>query len=231
MELRDRIAASIGPALRRRIAPALGSVVTHAAMALALVSLMAASTSPKPAPLRVQRPPELEVTLIAETPPIMRQTTPSPSTAPPSSTPRSDSVPAAPAEKPRKGHKQAAKKPAPTHSDDEGVYVGPSVLSQSDVPLGLRGMLEADPCSWNEESRKSPQCAPSWGQKLALGGLLVEPSEATLKRMYPGFGEGPSRGDMLKQRHEPGVFQPRGLPNGGVEGLGGIHDLVGRLPQ
>lgn len=140
-------------------------------------------------------------------------------------------MPAAPAAKPRKSHKPSATKPAATPSEDEGVYVGPSVVAQSDVPLGLRGILEDDPCNWNEERRKSPDCAPSWGPKLAQGSLLVTPSEATLKRMYPGFGEGPSRGDMRKQRHEPGIFRPRGLPNGGVEGLGGINDIVGRLPN
>src|SRR5690349_19459072 len=112
MELREDIAASTEPSIWRRLAPAFGSVVTHVAMGLALVSLMAASTRPRPtAP--APRPPQLQVMLIAETPPVMRQTTPSPSTAPPSSSSQSDSAPAAPAAKPRKGHKQATK-PAPT---------------------------------------------------------------------------------------------------------------------
>lgn len=203
--------------------------MTHVVFGMALFSLLAGSTKPKP---RSAPPPlQLEVTLISETPPPVRQPPRAPSPAPRAAEPKGESLPSAPAAgDPRKNQKHPAAPPSPAPSDTEGVYVGPSVLSQSDVPLGLRGALE-DPCDPKFNPHRADCSPPDWSARLAQGNLLVTPSLATLKRMYPGFGEGSSRGDALKQRHESEIMGSRGLPNGGVAGLGGINDLVGRLPN
>src|SRR5262249_18496272 len=116
----------------RRYAPAGGSLVTHAIMGVALVSLLAASTKPKhgvaPPP-----PPALQVMLIAETPvPSVR---PPPPRTPPAAEQKGEALPTAPRKDPRKGQKPATEQP-------EDVYIPPSVLAESTIPPGLRGALE-----------------------------------------------------------------------------------------
>jgi hypothetical protein len=253
MELRERIAELSRWPGWRRYAPVAGSIVSHVFLGMALISMLAAAGKPRPVPTVVQ--PRLEVTLVAETPPPprgIRPTPPEAPKAPPRSDPRSEPLPAAPpvARDPRKDQKQqqAAAQPAiagGVPSDDKGgVYLGDSDFALSGVPLGLRGLLETDPCR-PKNGLPRGECGPSWKEKLAQGNLLEVPTRAQLRRMYPGIippcpykvgcegGEWIStNGTRSVAKGAPGSRDDRGAGSpmaSGAAGLGGVHDIVGRL--
>ena len=241
MELRERIANWTG---WRVYGPAAGSAVTHGILAAVFASMLAASGGERMAPQTPLLPPRtLDVTLVSEAlpPQGIRPTPPDPRRAPPKPPPeKSATLPEAPPAqtRDRKDQKQQqAAAPATTGgaaSDDKGgVYLGDSSLAESGVPLGLRGLLETDPCN-PKFGPKRGDCATRWDQRIGMNPSLISPSEEELKRMYPGIippcpykvGCDDKKGMLLNGTRSAG---PKGPMAGGPGGQGGIHDLVGRL--
>jgi hypothetical protein len=207
-----------------------------------------------PTPRRIVVPPQrLEVSLVAETPAPpqgRRPTPPDAQRAPPRSEPKSETAEAPPVAKdPRKDQKrQAAARPdiaGGKPSDEEGgVYLGESDLAESGAPLGLRSLLEADPCK-PKNGLPHGDCGPSWAEKFASNNFQIIPTEAQLRRMYPGiippcpYKVGCEGGAWISANGTRSVAGRdaaagalyRGNPSvAGPGGLGGIHELVGRLP-
>jgi hypothetical protein len=249
MVLRDRIAALVRwqgwPGLMnwRRYAPAAGSIVTHIVLGAAAASFLAASGGERMPPRSPS--PMLEITLVADTPATGRR--PAPSVTPRSApTTREDALPDAPPPVAKKEKQKLAANPAPGSAlaeDDDGVYLGDTDFALSGVPLGLRGLLEEDPCA--ERAGKLRLDCDTWSEKIAKGDLLAAPTLAQLKRMYPGFVEtcrwrvGCNEGEWVSLagtrsvgRPPPGSPRDTGFGTpmaGGAAGLGGLHDSVGRL--
>lgn len=245
MELRERIAELSRWPGWRRYAPVAGSIVSHVFLGMALISMLAAAGKPRPVPTAVVQP-RLEVTLVAETPPPprgIRPTPPEAPKAPPRSDPKSEPLPAAPpvARDPRKDKKQqqAAAQPAiagGVPSDDKGgVYLGDADFALSGVPLGLRSLLETDPCR-PKKGLPRGECGASWKEKLAQGNLLEVPTRAQLRRMYPGIippcphKVGCDGGEWISTNGTRS-FGDKSPMASGPGSLGGPHDVVGRLPQ
>jgi hypothetical protein len=132
--------------------------------------------------------------------------------------------------------KQAAR-PAPGSApaeDEDGVYLGDTDFALSGVPLGLRGLMEEDPCA--ERAGKLRLDCDTWSEKVAKGDLLAAPTLAQLKRMYPGFVEtcrwkvGCQEGEWISSNGTRSVFNSRGSPMmAGAGSLGGLHESVERL--
>lgn len=253
MELRERIAGwSRWPGWRQYL-PAAGSLVAHVFIGMAVFAMLAATGKPLPMGVRVPLR-QLEVTLVAETPPPrgIRPTPPDAPKAPPRSDPKSVPLPSAPPVKrdPSKEQKQQQAAAAPAiaggaKSDEEGgVYLGDSIAARSGVPLGLRSLLETDPCK-PEKGLPRGDCGLSWKERLAQGHLLEKPTARQLQAMYPGivlpcrFKVGCEGGEWISTngtrsvaKAAPGARGDRGSAApmaSGAAGLGGIHDLVGRL--
>jgi hypothetical protein len=244
MELRERIAGWVG---WRTYGPAAGSAATHVVLLAAFASMMAASGGERmPPPKPPPAPPSLEVTLVAEAlpPQGIRPTPPDPKRAPPKPPPeKSAPLPEAPPVEKRDRNQQKqqqAAAPAMTGGakpDDEGgVYLGDAGLAQSGVPLGLRGLLEADPCN-PKFGPKRGDCVTRWDKKIGMNPDLLTPSDEELKRMYPGlippcrYRVGCEGGEWISSIGTRSVFSPTGGPMmGGAGGQGGIGSVTGRLP-
>jgi hypothetical protein len=250
MKLRERAGELLRWPGWRRTAPVAGSAIAHVVLGAAILSVLAATSTPSPrAPSQIA--PQLEVTLVAESlpPKGIRPTPPDAPKAPVQSDaiPSTDTAPPT-ARAPRKNEKQqsgarppiAGGKPS---EDEGGVYLGDSDLADSGVPLGLRGLLEADPC---EPKKGLPRgdCGATWTQKFASNTYTITPSEQQLKRMYPGiippcpYKSGCERSAMNVNgtrsvgRAPPGSSRDTGSGSpmaGGAAGLGGPHDSIGRL--
>jgi hypothetical protein len=250
MKLRERAGELLRWSGWRRCAPVAGSVATHIVLGAAIFSVLAAASKPShrmaTAPAR-----QLEVMLVAEslppkgfkpTPPdapkapLQSEVRPLPETAPPiANAPRKD-------EKRRAGERPAISGGKP--SDEEGgVYLGDSDLAESGVPLGLRSLLEADPCA-PKKGLPNGDCGPTWTQKFASTTYTITPTEQQLKRMYPGiippcpYKVGCERSAMNINgtrgvgRAPPGSLRDTGSGTpmaGGAAGLGGPYDSIGRL--
>jgi hypothetical protein len=71
-------------------------------------------------------------------------------------------------------------------SDEEGgVYYG-NATARSGVPLGLRSLLESDPCN-PEEGDARGDCSRNWAAMMARGDKTISPSYERLAELYPGF--------------------------------------------
>jgi hypothetical protein len=242
MKLRARIAQGLRWPGWRRSAPAAGSLVTHIFLGMAVFSMLAATS--KPRRVVVTPPPTLEVTLVAETspPPGRRPTPPDAPKAPPRSESKPDAADSQPiARDPRKDQKkQGAARPdiagGKPSDDDGGVYLGDAAISDSGVPLGLRSLMEEDPCQPKPGKSPGASCGPSWSQKFASTEFQILPTEAQLRRMYPGiippcpYKVGCDGGEWISTNGTRSVFSERGNPMmSGAGGLGGIHETVSRL--
>lgn len=241
MVLRDRIAVvARWPGWAdltnwRRYAPAAGSVVTHIVLAAVFISFLAASGGER-MPLK-PAPPMLEITLVAETPtapsrPLAPGPPPRP-TQPRASDPPLDAPP--PVTKNQKQKQATGPASAAPADSEDGVYLGDADLALSQIPLGLRGHMEEDPCS-NRAGKLRLDC-DTWSEKIARGELLASPTLAQLKRMYPGFVEtcrwrvGCDGGDWISTNGTRSVFNAFGSPMmSGPGGLGGLHESIERLP-
>jgi hypothetical protein len=249
MKLRERAGEMLRWPGWRRCAPVAGSVATHVVLGAAIFSILAATSKPS-GQLALRLQPQLEVTLVAESlpPKGTRATPPDAPKAPPQSDvkPSTDTAPPI-ARAPRKEEKRSGARPAISggkpSEDEGGVYLEDSDLADSGVPLGLRGLLERDPC---EPKKGLPRgdCGPTWTQKFASNTYTITPSEQQLKRMYPGiippcpYKSGCERsamninGTRSVGRAPPGSLRDTGSGTpmaGGAAGLGGLHDSVGRL--
>lgn len=243
MELRERVASWSG---WRAYGPAAGSAATHVVLALVFASMLAASGGERMPPPKPPQPlPALDVTLVSEAlpPQGIRPTPPDPRRAPPKPPPdRAAPMPEAPPvqNRDRKDQKQQQRAAAPAVtggavSDDKGgVYLGDSVLADSGVPLGLRSLLEGDPCN-PKYGPKRADCGTRWDQKIGMQASLVSPTEDELKQMYPGivptcpYRTGCQEGEWISSigTRSVGLKSPM---SGGAGSLGGVHDQVGRLP-
>lgn len=245
MELRERIANWAG---WRTYGPAAGSAVTHVFLALLFASMLAASGGERmPPPKQPLPPPSLDVTLVSEAlpPQGIRPTPPDSRRAPQKPSPeKAAPLPEAPPvqSRDRKDQKpqQQAAAPAVTGgavSDDKGgVYLGEAGVARSGVPLGLRGLLETDPCN-PKFGPKRGDCTTRWDEKIGMNPDLLTPSDEELKRMYPGiippcrFRVGCEGGEWISINGTRSVFSPNGGPMmGGAGGQGGIGSVTGRLP-
>lgn len=218
----------------RRYAPAAGSVAAHVLVLMGALG-MAAATSPRARP----PPPEPQVTvqLITEVapPPPMRQPPP----APPASSavqPETEQLPAAPQRRREQRSRAPAPTPAPTAPtpgaqalNDEDAIAVP--LGPSNVPLGLKPLLQTNPCSQRLE-RMRGDCDKRWAKLAAEGALVVSPTLERLAQLYPDFELEPDdplnakipvpRG--VRSMTEPGVMP--GGPGGGF----GPESETSRLP-
>ncbi len=217
----------------RRYGPTAGSVAAHAVVGLAIASMIGASVNPRPTPV-VRPVPQLEVTLVAETP--MAALRPDMRRSEPTTQPRAPDVEAIPV-KPRATAPRKDDKRSPTASADaadaEAVYLPPSILSDDGTPLGLRGMLESDRCN-PKTGLKPADCGAQWSAKIEQTAAWQLASKDELKQHYRAFmplcpykvGCEPSDGVLLNGARSFGLKSPMAS---GAGGLQGIHETVGRL--
>jgi hypothetical protein len=214
----------------RRYAPAAGSVAAHIVVGAAIVSVMAASTvRPRPAP--PTPPPELQVTLVAETPRPQPRPAERPATRPPLAAPDSDSIPDRPRPAPRKEEKR---KPEVAETPTvDSVFVPPSIFNDN-VPLGLRNMASEDRCNPRKGLRPA-DCGPQWSEKVGPVQSWQLASADELKQHY-GDIIGPCRFNVGCEPGEwissIGTRSMAGSPMaGGAASLtGGAESQTGRLP-
>jgi hypothetical protein len=179
----------------------------------------------------IRRPAAISVTLLPDLPTPSRP-------EPQASAPRP--APPVPRRETARKAKPAAPEPSSsvtTAEPDGDVYVGPpSATAQVGPPLGLRSLLEKDPCSSVAEKMRG-DCSTKWAKLIEKGEYVQEPTREQLKRMYPGFGEEPSCGSShmgcikagerwtsLNGTHE--VTRKNGA---GTSRLGSINEMIGRL--
>jgi hypothetical protein len=220
MEMRVRILGWASWAGWRRFAPFAGSVLVNVAILAAIASLAAGGMEP------IHRPAPISVTLLPDLP------SPPSRPEPRASAPR----PAPPVVRRETGRKAEPAAPAglappasvSSAAPDGEVYVGP--------PLGLRSLLEKDPCNSVAERMRN-ECSLKWAKLMAEGEYVQAPTREELRRMYPGFGEEPSCGSShmgcikagerwtsLNGTHE--VTRRNGA---GTSRLGSINEMIGRL--
>jgi hypothetical protein len=207
------------------------------ALLSAAVGVTAAFSERAPDPT----PRVMEVALVEDTPPppppeIVRETPPTP----PVAEREPDSAPILPS------HKKVERESAPTPessatSASEGVYIPPSPLAP-----GVTGLasLMADPCK-TKTGLRLENCGAKPSDKLAEAKAFEHMSKADKERFYAEFtpdcpykvgcDQGPWRGlngTHSVARPPPGSRDDRGagtLMAGGAAGLGGPHDMIGRL--
>jgi hypothetical protein len=137
----------------------------------------------------IPRPAPISVTLLPDLPP------------PPS---RPEPHASAPRPAPPVVRREAGRNPTPaapeapstvtTPAPDGEVYVGPpDATAQVGPPLGLRSLLEKNPCA-GVADRMRGDCSLKWAKLIERGEYIQEPTREQLKRMYPGFAEEPSCG-------------------------------------
>jgi hypothetical protein len=226
MEMRNRIMGWARWAGWGRFAPLAGSVLVNAIIVAGITGLTARGMQP------IARPAAISVTLLPDLPP------------PPS---RPEPHASAPRPAPPVPHRETGRKAEPAAPDaapsfatpapDGEVYVGPPDASaQVGPPLGLRSLLEKDPCSSVSE-RVRGDCSLKWAKLIERGEYVQEPTREQLKKMYPGFGEEPSCGSRhmgcikkderwtsLNGTHE--VTRKNGAS---TARLGSINEMIGRL--
>jgi hypothetical protein len=249
MKLRERAGEVLRWSGWRRCGPVAGSVATHVVLGAAILSVLAATSKPSPR-VAMLAIPQLEVTLVAESLPPKghKPTPPDAPKAPPQSEVRPSTDAAPPiARAPRKDEKRSGARPAVSggkpSEDEGGVYLGDSDLAESGVPLGLRSLLEADPCA-PKKGLPRGGCGPTWTMKFASTSYTITPSEAQLRRMYPGiippcpYKVGCERSAMNINGTRSVGREPPGSPRdtgsgspmaGGAAGLGGLNESIGRL--
>lgn len=202
MELREGIANLSRWSGWRRAGPAAGSLATHVVLGGAVFAVIA---SAPPMRLGDERS-TLEIELIAEAMPAegLVPTPPDARRAPPPSSSKDEVLPI---EAPPR---DARLKQASANSDawdgaksdeDGGVYRGQSA-ARSGVPLGLRSLLETDPCN-PEEGRPYGNCSQNWGALMASGDKSVTPSYERLAELYPGFRPPGQRGQRRESEAQP----------------------------
>lgn len=212
----------------RRYAPVVGSVAAHIFVGAAIVSVMAASTvKPQPA-WSPPSPPELQVTLIAETPRPQPRPAERPAPRPPRAAADADTIPDRPRTAPRKEEKRK-----PEAAEEESVFVPPSIFNDN-VPLGLRNMASEDRCN-PRKSLRPADCGPQWSDKIAPAQSWQLASADELKQYY-GDIIGPCRFNVGCEPGEwissIGTRSVAGSPMaGGAASLtGGAESQTGRLP-
>jgi hypothetical protein len=192
MELRESIArVARWPILKwqgwRRFGPASGSLGVHAVLGAAFITLLASAASP----MRMgDIGPFVEIELLAEAPPAEGSlATPPDARSTPAPAPDADDAVLI-AERTREklqqddGPNSEAWQGAKS-DEDGGVYYG-NAAARSGVPLGLRSLLETDPCA-PEDGDARGDCSRNWAAMMARGDKSMTPSYERLAELYPGF--------------------------------------------
>ncbi|MEZ5938133.1 MAG: hypothetical protein R3C52_07925, partial [Hyphomonadaceae bacterium] len=197
---------------------------------------------------RVQAVRPIEVNLVIETAepdlapaainpkPNAPSTTRPSTTRPPAMAPEVETIP----QKARKGQGDDRR---PDVSSAANGSVGGLVMDLpaddgTGAPLGLRGLLETDPCDVPDPLRASRgDCDLRWSDRLQQGTQAVGPSMEELAAMYPDTPSpfrrgGPEESAKARFSQATGgrVMGATGPLPGGAASLGGVHDLTGRLP-
>jgi hypothetical protein len=224
MELREGIAHLAGrPILSwpvfawkdwRRCGPAAGSLVTHLCMGVGLIVLMGAAQEPRRIGLEYGSP--LEVELFAEAMPAegLEATPPEARLAPPSRVEPGVEVLFKARRQPERDARIDPRQTAsfepesPGGADPEeegGVYRGDATYARSGVALGLRSLLETDPCNPDDGAARG-DCSRDWAALMEQGDVSVSPSYQRLAELYPGY-RAPGRRGLY-----PGVDPAGGRP-------------------
>jgi hypothetical protein len=201
MELREGIARLAGWPIAgwpgwRRCGPAAGSIVTHITLGVALIALMGAVSEPRRMGQEFGDP--FEVELLAEAFPAegLTPTPPEARVAPPSRVEPGEEVLERAKPQPERDmridqRQQASYEPetpgAASIAEEGGVYRGQSMRARSGVALGLRSLLESDPCRPEDGGEPRGDCSRDWATLMEQGDTSVTPSYARLAELYPGY--------------------------------------------
>ena len=212
----------------------MGSVAVHGLVITAVAGMMATAMPDPKRPVQEQRflavqlvEPEMPAPEAGVTPPPVKRPDVAPSKTP-------AIAPSSVAPRPA-GPSTTTPSSAPDTRKDDGssFYIGPPVAKNA--PPGLASLMGNDPCT-AKFGPKAKECA---GRELAkktgpMDSLLPTTKEEQA-RNYAAFMEkcpywvGCEGGEW---RSTSGARSVYGTPGaGGAASLGGIHDLVGRLPQ
>lgn len=202
MELREGIAKLSQWSGWRRAGPATVSLVTHAVLGGAFFALIASAV-----PVRMGNPQSvLDIELIAEAMPAegLVPTPPDARRAPPPSANKDEAVPLDAQTRESRPEQISANSDnwdGARSEEDGGVYRGQSA-ARSGVPLGLRSLLESDPCN-PEDGKPYGNCSQNWGALMASGDKSVTPSYERLAELYPGFRPPGQRGQTRQPEARP----------------------------
>ncbi|HEV7689636.1 MAG TPA: hypothetical protein VGO52_02380 [Hyphomonadaceae bacterium] len=212
----------------RTYSPAAGSAIAHVALIGAAIGITAAFSERAPDPA----PHVLEIALVEDTPPPPPpEITRTPPPTPPVAEREPDSAPILPSRK--KTETESAPRPeSSATSANEGVYIPPSPLAPG--VAGLASLMD-DPCK-TKTGLKVENCGAKPFANLAEAKAYEQMTKAEKEQFFAeytpdcpyrvGCDTGPWRGAGGTRS----VFRPNGGPMmSGAGGLGGIHDLVGRL--
>jgi len=221
----------------RTYRPAAGSAIVHVALIGAAIGITAAFSERAPDPA----PHVLEIALVEDTPPppppeMTREKPPTP----PVAEREPDSTPILPSRK-KTENASAPRLESSATSANEGVYIPPSPLAPG--VIGLASLM-ADPCK-TKTGLKVENCAAKTFDKMAQASAWESMSKADKERFYAeytpdcpykvGCDQGPWRGlngTRSVARPPPGSRDDTGGGTpmaGGAAGLGGPHDMIGRL--
>jgi hypothetical protein len=227
----------------RRHGPVVASAVAHVPVALLIVMMMGASARPAPA-----SPPGedvLAVELLLEQPPepdpepqrLRASVTPPPRLPPPPKSDEDDGAPAAPViPDPKK--KAPATGPvvvAPSASADaDGVYLPPSIMI-GPGPKGLQG-LAGDPCATTRLGLRPKECGTDWATRVGTMDTAMPRDRQQIAQQFGEFitpcpWKVGCEDRPIKSNNGTFPTPARSPASMGPAGLGGINDVVGRLPQ
>jgi hypothetical protein len=220
----------------RRHGPAAGSIAIHlAAVGILALSLGGAIAGPEPRVVRDEdKPLALELLQVELQPEVSAGVTPPPKAAPPQTPSRGDGSDAVSLPDPRKQKPAGPTAPAAPAEREAGVYMPPSVLLEPRGPAGLQGLAYGDPCA-SRFGKKPKECADDWAARVGTMDSVLPRSKEELKQQFAEFIEpcpwkvGCEGGEWMSTNGTRSVFGTR--QHGGAASLGGIHDMVGRLPQ
>lgn len=219
----------------RRHAPAGASVLVHAVLLTAVAGMMATALPPSPDARRqvvlaveLLTDPELvePVPLAGVTPPP-RIRAPRPADAPTTS---------AEAPAPRPAVPTAPIAPTGRKPGEDSVYLGPpSILNNPGAPPGLASLMGKDTC----EARFGPKAKECAGRELAARtGTMDSVMPRSRQELAQHFAAYMPTCPYLVGCEPAGEYitpsgtrapPPQSPMSAGAEGLGGIHDSVGRL--
>lgn len=223
----------------RSYGPAASSVAAHGLAVLLVATLV---TAPVLRDDLIMRP--LAVTLIPDLqpdvapPPAIPEPQPAPAARPAPAPVVAEPIPAE-----RRSTAPTADRPAPVTpgagATEDDFFVPPP--AETGAPLGLRGLLETDPCGQVIE-RLRGDCDSRWTALSEQGGLDYSPTLEELSKLYPGFQppgpaaspfgipKAPERLTRKPSLSGGQVMAPLGDIRSGVGTAGGAADQTGRLP-
>lgn len=213
-----------------------------------LPALDPAPAPPRPEPPRDEPPPSPDLDppkpeqSRSEPRPSPEPPRPQASVTPPPRTPEPRPAPAPAAVDPRKDKDDAVVAPAPAATApaaDAGgsIFLPPSsVIQPGGGPAGLRNLAYGNPCE-SRFGKKPKECVENWRGRVGEMDSVMPRSEEDLRRHFADYIKpcpdkvGCDGGEWISTN---GTRAPSDLTSaaaGGAASVGGINDLVGRLPQ